>query len=85
MAEISEKNLYEQVFDMLNTFNTEQISEVLNFMEFIRTKPAEKENPFLEAVIHEADSRVTLNQVRKELSPIRGNLSDIIIEGRERM
>jgi hypothetical protein len=85
MAETSEKNLYEQVFDMLDTFNAEQISQVLNFMESVRTKPAEKENPFLEAVIHEADSRVTLNQVREELSPIRGNLSDSIIEERERM
>ncbi len=85
MAETSEKNLYEQVFDMLNTFNAEQILQVLNFMESVRTKPAEKENPFLEAIIREADSEVTLNQVRKELSPIRGNLSDIIIEERERM
>ncbi len=85
MAETSEKNLYEQVFNMLNTFNTEQISQVLNFMELIRTEPAKKENPFLEAVIQEADSQVTLNQVRNELSPIRGNLSDSIIRERERM
>jgi hypothetical protein len=85
MSEISEKNLYEQAYDMLNTFNPEQISEVLNFMEFIRRKQAEKENPFMEAIIEEADSEVTLNQVRQGLSPIKGNLSDLVIEERERM
>jgi hypothetical protein len=85
MTATSQKNLYEQAFDILNTLDKEQISEVLNFMEFIRIKQAEKENPFLEAIICEADSRITLDQVRNGLSRIKGNLSDIITEERERM
>jgi len=31
----------------------------------------------------EADPGITLQQVRKELSSIKGNLSDVIIAGRE--
>lgn len=85
MATIANKSIPNKVFTLLHTLNTEQLIEVTHFMEFLKTKETEEtvEDPFLACITSEADTKVTLDQVRTKLSSIQGNLSDIVITGRE--
>ena len=52
---------------------------------FLKTKETQEslEEPLLASIIREADPGITLDQVRATLRPIAGNLSDVIIVGRE--
>jgi len=86
VAELAKKNaLVTEVSDKLKELEKEQILEVLDFVEFLRKRKSKriKENLFLDFIISEADHKITLDYVRRELSSIKGNLSDIIIRRRE--
>lgn len=73
--------LPEDVYRKLGLLNKGQVLQVLNFMEFL--KDTEAKDSFSDFIASEADPDVTLEQVREELSSIRGNLSDVIISERE--
>ena len=85
MATIVKTSIPERVLTLLQTLNTQQLVEVTHFMEFLKTKEAQEsiEEPFLASIIREADPGVTLDQVRATLRPIAGDLSDVVIVGRE--
>ena len=85
MSELSEKDMAEEVYNRLKALNKQEIGQVLDFVEFLKSKAAKgrTKNPLLEYIMSEADPGITLQQVRQELSSIKGNLSDVIIAGRE--
>lgn len=87
MTTISKTLLNKQVFQMVNILTQDQLVQVLNFMKFLKTQEKqdeeEQEDSFLDFIMQDASSDVTLEQVRKELSSIKGNLSDIITQERE--
>ncbi len=89
MQALSKEMLHQQLFNMLNLLTQEQLVQALNFMKFLRTQETiskeepEPGDPFLDFIIQEASPDVTLEQVRKDLSSIQGNLSDIITQERE--
>jgi len=86
MATISKKILHQQMFSMLNILTQEQLVQALNFMKFLKAQeipPKEDpEDPFLEFIKQDASPDVTLEQVREDLSSIKGNLSDVVIQER---
>lgn len=85
MAIVANKSIPSKVLTLLQTLNAEQLVEVTHFMEFLKAKETEEtlEDPFLACITREADTEVTLDQVRMKLSSIQGNLSDVVIAGRE--
>ena len=90
MAIVSNKSISDKVFTLLHTLSSEQLVEVVHFMEFLKTKETEEtieketiEDPFLTYITREADPKVSLDQVRASLESIKGNVSDVVIKGRE--
>ena len=79
------ENLPEKIYKKSKTLNEEQVSQVLDFIEFIELKKKKglRRNPLIDFITAEADSDMTLNSVREQLSSIKGNLADTIIKGRE--
>ena len=79
------ENLPEEIYKKSKVLNKEQVSQVLDFIEFLvlKKKKGLRRNPLIDFVTEEADSEMTLNSVREQLSSIKGNLSDTIIKGRE--
>ncbi|MCK5509703.1 MAG: hypothetical protein KAI50_14410 [Desulfobacterales bacterium] len=78
-------DLPEEIYKKSKVLNREQISQVLDFIEFLELKKKKglRKNPLLDFITAEADSEMTLDAVREQLSSIKGNLADTIIKGRE--
>jgi hypothetical protein len=53
----------------------------MDFIDFIQEKKGAE--PFIRYIKEKADRKITLAQVRQELSSIKGNLSEIISRQRE--
>lgn len=87
MLAVSEKRMHQQVLEILSVLTHEQRIQTLNFMKFLKsqetTSQEKSEDSFFTFITQDAASDVTLEQVREALSPIQGNLSDVIIQGRE--
>ena len=79
------ENLPEEIYKKFKALNKEQVSQVLDFIEFLKLKGKKglRRNPLIEFITAEADPKMTLDAVREQLSSIKGNLSDTIIKGRE--
>ncbi len=78
-------NPSEEIYKKSKTLNKEQISQVLDFIEFLKLKKTKglRKNALIDFITTEADPEITLNAVRQQLSGIKGNLADTIIKGRE--
>ena len=78
-------NPSEEIYKKSKTLNKEQISQVLDFIEFLKLKKTKglRKNALINFITTEADPEITLNAVRQQLSGIKGNLADTIIKGRE--
>ena len=78
-------NPLEEIYKKSKTLDKEQVSQVLDFIEFLKLKEKKglKRNPLIEFITADADPEITLDTVRKQLSSIKGNLADTIIKGRE--
>ncbi len=78
-------NPSEEIYKKFKTLNKEQVSEVMDFIEFLKLKEKKglRRNPLIEFITADADPEVTLDTVRRQLSSIKGNLADTIIKGRE--
>ena len=78
-------DLSEEIYKKSKALNKEQVSQVLDFIEFLKLKGKKglRRNPLIEFITAEADPKMTLDAVREQLSSIKGNLSDTIIKGRE--
>ena len=78
-------DLPEEIYKKSKALNKEQVSQVLDFMEFLESKGGKglRRNPLIDFITEEADPEMTLDTVRKHLSSIKGNLADTIVEGRE--
>ena len=79
------ENLPEVIYKKSKTLNKEQVSQVLDFIEFLKLKGKKglRGNPLIEFITTDADPEMTLDVVRQQLSGIKGNLADTIIKGRE--
>jgi hypothetical protein len=78
-------DLPEEIYKKSKALNKEQVSQVLDFIEFLKLKQKKglRRNPLIEFITAEADTKMTLDAVREQLSSIKGNLADTIIKGRE--
>ena len=78
-------DLSEEIYKKSKALNKEQISQVLDFIEFLELKKKKglRKNPLVDFITAEADSEMTLDAVREQLSGIKGSLADTIIKGRE--
>ncbi len=84
MATATIPKLTDKALTLLETLDTEQVGQVIDFMEFLKAKKTQgSEDSFVAHIIREADPSVTLEQVRARLSAIKGNLSDVIAQERE--
>ena len=79
------ENLPEEIYKKSKVLNKEQISQVLDFIEFLELKEKKglRRNPLIDFITAEADPEMTLDAVREQLGSIKGNLADTIIKGRE--
>ena len=78
-------DLPEEIYKKSKELNKEQVSQVLDFIEFLKLKGKKglRRNPLIDFITSEADPEMTLDAVRQQLSGIKGNLADTIVEGRE--
>jgi len=77
-------DLPEEIYKKSKDLNKEQVSQVLDFIEFLKLKKKGlRRNRLIEFITAEADPKMTLDAVREQLSSIKGNLADTIIKGRE--
>jgi hypothetical protein len=78
-------DLPKEIYKKSKALNKEQISQVLDFIEFLKLneKKGRRINPLIEFITAEADPEMTLDTVREQLSSIKGNLADTVIKGRE--
>ncbi len=79
------ENLPDKIYKKSKALNKEQISQVLDFIEFLELKKTKGlgRNPLIDFITAEADPEMPLDTVREQLSSIKGNLADTIIKGRE--
>jgi hypothetical protein len=77
-------DLSEELYKKIRALKEDHISQVLDFIEYLKSKETKNvRNPLLEFIMAEADPEMTLDNVRGELNGIKGNLSHTVIEGRE--
>lgn len=73
----------ERLIDRLRTLDEATLSEISDFVEFMAQKKAQKGGLLLDAVRQRALPSVTLEQVREDLSTIKGSLSDVVTQLRQ--
>jgi hypothetical protein len=73
----------ERLIDRLRELDEETLSEISDFVEFVFQKKEKKGVRLLDAVRQRALPSVTLQQVREDLSTIRGSLSDVVTQLRQ--
>jgi hypothetical protein len=71
----------EEILSKIKSLRNREIREVMDFIDFIQEKKGAE--PFIRYIKEKADRKITLAQVRQELSSIKGNLSEIISRQRE--
>ena len=78
-------NPSEEIYKKSKTLNKEQVSQVLDFITFLKLKEKKglRKTPLVDFTTTEADPEITLDAVRQQLSGIKGNLADTIIKDRE--
>ena len=73
----------EEILSRIKSLGKREIREVMDFIDFIQEKRGRKAEPFIRYIKEKADRKITLAQVRQELSSIKGNLSETISKQRE--
>jgi hypothetical protein len=73
----------ERLIDRLRDLDEATLSEISDFVEFICQKKETKGLRLLDAVRQRALPSVTLEQVREDLSTIKGSLSDVVTQLRQ--
>jgi hypothetical protein len=73
----------ERLIDRLRDLDEATLSEISDFVEFIFQKKEKKGLRLLDAVRKRALPSVTLEQVREDLSTIKGSLSDVVSQLRQ--
>lgn len=75
-------SLKERIIQAIDELTAQQQQRLWEMIKKVREESA-LVRPFLASIESEADPQITLEQVRQELSSIKGNLSDLIIQERE--
>ena len=73
----------EVILSKIKSLGQKEIGEVRDFIDFLQEKRERKAEPFIRYIKEKADTKISLSQVRQELSSIKGNLSDTISKQRE--
>jgi hypothetical protein len=73
----------ERLIDRLRNLDEATLSEIGDFVEFIFQKKEKKGSSLLDTVRQRALSSITLEQVREDLSTIKGPLSDVVTQLRQ--
>jgi hypothetical protein len=73
----------ERLIDRLRNLDEETLSEISDFVEFIFQKKEKKRVRLLDAVRQRALPSATLEQVREDLSTIKGSLADVVTQLRQ--
>jgi hypothetical protein len=73
----------ERLMDRLRNLDEATLSEISDFVEFICQKKETKGLRLLDAVRQRALPSVALEQVREDLSTIKGSLSDVVTQLRQ--
>jgi hypothetical protein len=73
----------ERLIERLRDLDEATLSEISDFVEFISQKKAKKGLRLLDAVRQRALPAVTLEQIREDLSTIKGSLSDVVTQLRQ--
>jgi hypothetical protein len=73
----------ERLMDRLRNLDEATLSEISDFVEFICQKKETKRLRLLDAVRQRALPSVALEQVREDLSTIKGSLSDVVTQLRQ--
>ena len=78
-------DLSEEIYKRIKVLKEENIAQVLDFIAYLKSKETEDlgQNPLIEFITAEADPEMTLDTVREQLTSIKGNLADTVIECRE--
>jgi len=82
MSSIGKKD-EEELLSRLKSLGRRELREVMDFIDFIQKKRGKTAGPFIRYIKEKADRQISLAQVRQELSPIKGNLSETISKQRE--
>ena len=73
----------ERLIGRLRDLDEETLSEISAFVQFISQKKDKKGLRILDAVRHRVLPSVTLEQVREDLSTIKGSLSEVVPQLRQ--
>ncbi|MBI3951873.1 MAG: DUF2281 domain-containing protein [Acidobacteria bacterium] len=70
------------ILERIKRLEPEQIAEVVDFIEFLAERNR-KESPLMQFLAGTSGPRVGLEEVRKRLAKIQGNMSDVVRELRD--
>jgi hypothetical protein len=78
-----EKGDEEELLSRLKSLGRRELREVMDFVDSLQEKRRRTAGPFIRYMKEKADRQISLAQVRQELAPIKGNLSETISKQRE--
>jgi hypothetical protein len=78
-----ERITLERLMEHLRVLDEDGLSVVYDFVEFLVQKRVKKTPGLIDALRERACASVTLEQVRADLSTIRGSLADAVIQLRQ--
>jgi len=73
----------EELLSRIKSLGKRELREVMDFIDALQERREQTADPFFRYLKERADRQISLAQVRQELSPIKGNLSDTISKQRE--
>ena len=73
----------EELLSRIKSLGRRELREVMDFIEFLHERKEQTAGPFFRYIKEKADRQISLDQVRQELAPIKGNLSETISKQRE--
>ncbi|MCK4732914.1 MAG: hypothetical protein KAT65_10705 [Methanophagales archaeon] len=72
-----------EILSKIKSLGQKEIGEVRDFIDFLQEKRERKAELFIRYIKEKADTKISLSQVRQELSSIKGDLSETISKQRE--
>ena len=73
----------ERLIDRIRTLDEETLAEVEDFVAFLFQKKGQTVTTLMDVARERALTSVTLEEVREDLSPITGSLSDVVTQLRQ--
>jgi len=77
------KSDVEELLSRIKSLGRRELREVMEFIDALQERGDQTAGPLFRYLKEKADRQISLAQVRQELAPIKGNLSDTISKQRE--